>query len=230
MKLRLSYARTGRADADLAVTCDATATVGDLPHHLYVADPRNAAQPDELPRLTIAVAGGRQPEVLEPLTIVAEGGLRTGQRVMLAQAGERYRGQVTEAAAIVEIVAGPDHGKQFHLMSGSNTVGRARDNQVVLTDGLVSRQHLRVNVTDVAEVIDLGSANGVQVNDGPVDRAPLRPGDRVAIGDTQFTVRVLRAAAVEGRLESPPRSRVRWQDGNPEPGTNDGCPTGRDRA
>ncbi|MBK8867262.1 MAG: hypothetical protein IPN45_04185 [Actinomycetales bacterium] len=44
-------------------------------------------------------------------------------------------------------------------------------------------------VSDIVEIVDLGSANGTIVGGKPSTRAKLLPGDRVQIGDTQFHVR-----------------------------------------
>lgn len=202
MKLRVSLQRAERDTVDLAVTCDATATVADLAAQLYLSDPRATGAGPLPPQLTLAALGGPHPRVVDPQTHITDSGLRSGQTISLAQSGARYATRAVEAAAVLDVVSGPDLGKQFALQSGSNVVGRSRGCQVVLSDGMVSRQHLRLNVTDTVEVIDLGSANGAQVNEGPVDRATLRSGDRVALGDTVFTVRLLQSAAIEGRVEA----------------------------
>jgi adenylate cyclase len=52
----------------------------------------------------------------------------------------------------------------------------------------VSREHARLTLSSggVAVIEDLGSRNGVFVNFARVDRHPLRHGDLVTIGETQF--------------------------------------------
>jgi predicted component of type VI protein secretion system len=53
----------------------------------------------------------------------------------------------------------------------------------------VSRRHCRfVYAGGHWQVIDLQSLNGVWVNEQPVERAPLYPGDRLRIGAFVFTV------------------------------------------
>ena len=49
----------------------------------------------------------------------------------------------------------------------------------------MSRRHARLLVTDILEVIDLGSSNGIQVQGQQVDRAVLKSGDRFKIGETE---------------------------------------------
>lgn len=69
------------------------------------------------------------------------------------------------------------------------TIGRDKNNNIVLTDLLVSRNHAMVRRLGGGDyyVIDSGSSNGTSVNGGRVS-APtrLRNGDRIAIGLTEF--------------------------------------------
>jgi transcriptional regulator with GAF, ATPase, and Fis domain len=63
------------------------------------------------------------------------------------------------------------------------SIGRAVDNDVRLTGGLVSRHHCRIEVgPEGSWVIDLGSANGTSVNGSKVTRRLLEAGDRVQVG------------------------------------------------
>src|SRR5262245_19028322 len=64
-------------------------------------------------------------------------------------------------------------------------LGRDQSNPIRLHDTEVSRRHAEVRpVDDTYRVIDLGSANGTYVNGQPIDQAPLRPGDRLQLGQT----------------------------------------------
>jgi hypothetical protein len=68
------------------------------------------------------------------------------------------------------------------------TIGRARDNDVVLTDLSVSRRHAQLRRTDGGWLVsDLGSTNGTHVAHGRIT-APVttRPGDLVWFGDAGF--------------------------------------------
>ena len=65
------------------------------------------------------------------------------------------------------------------------TIGRADDNVLVLDDPMVSKRHARVTAGAAGPAIeDLGSYNGTYVNDRAVTSSPLRPGDRVRVGNT----------------------------------------------
>jgi hypothetical protein len=67
------------------------------------------------------------------------------------------------------------------------TLGRATTNDIVLYDISASRCHARLDKTPQGwEVVDLGSANGLRVNDARVGRATLIEGDVVAIGDSEL--------------------------------------------
>jgi hypothetical protein len=73
-----------------------------------------------------------------------------------------------------------------HLLSGESiTIGRAMENEIVVTSKRVSREHARVRREGWHVVLeDLDSTNGTFLNDervsGPTE---LRDQDRVAIGD-----------------------------------------------
>jgi len=202
MKLRLTLERPGGQATDLAVTFDSSATVGDLAEHLWLADPsRRGAGP--APAGVSLNLKGRLHHALEPGTLLAESGVHSGQVVSLTQVGQSFTdASRREASAFLVVHEGPDRGREFPLVSGSNVVGRGRSCDVKLSDPMVSREHVRINVTDHAEVIDMGSANGLLINGAASERERLQALDQVTIGDTVFTVRVLHQEATAGRVES----------------------------
>lgn len=67
-------------------------------------------------------------------------------------------------------------------------IGRALDNDLVLTDLMVSRHHSELRTTPGGrhEIADLGSHNGTYVNGVPVERQILGPNDIVGIGHATF--------------------------------------------
>lgn len=69
----------------------------------------------------------------------------------------------------------------------SFTLGRSRENAVVLTDASVSREHARLSFKDGAWwAEDLGSKNGTKVNGRRLDRpSRLSPGDVLQLGNFQ---------------------------------------------
>jgi signal transduction histidine kinase len=89
------------------------------------------------------------------------------------------------------VIRGVDEGKQFELTAPSVTVGRHSANAVPLHDTQVSRRHLELRAGPQGyELRDLGSGNGTLLNGQPVQSAPLRSGDTIALGQTllMFTV------------------------------------------
>ncbi|OPX12470.1 ATP-binding cassette domain-containing protein [Mycobacterium sp. AT1] len=76
-------------------------------------------------------------------------------------------------------------------MAGSGesiTIGRAQDNDVVVPDVLASRHHATLIVTAAGpEIRDARSINGTFVNGVRVEKAPLRDGDVVTIGNVDLT-------------------------------------------
>nr|HRC85968.1 FHA domain-containing protein [Thermoanaerobaculia bacterium] len=62
-------------------------------------------------------------------------------------------------------------------------IGRGPDNDLVLPDPAVSRNHALLSRRGAEWwLVDLGSTNGLEVNGEAVLEARLRPGDRVLIG------------------------------------------------
>ncbi|MFC0436455.1 FtsK/SpoIIIE domain-containing protein [Kutzneria buriramensis] len=197
MKLKLTLRRSGRPDADLLVTVDARTKIGELAQYLAGADPTGSVTGDSA--LTIAVVG-REHLALDPWTAVGDTTLCCGATIALVPGGRTFA-DPSMPVATLRIVDGPDVGREFPLRTGSSVIGREHDCTVRLTDPLVSRRHARVNVTDVVDITDLGSANGMQIGESQVSHTVLRPGETVRLGDTElalvsFTPAVARGAAV----------------------------------
>jgi serine phosphatase RsbU (regulator of sigma subunit) len=92
-----------------------------------------------------------------------------------------------EGQYLVVRKAGAD-GERLTLDPGASvTLGRSRENAVVLTDASVSREHARIFYKDGAWwAEDLGSKNGTKVNGRRVDKASrLTPGDVLQLGNFQ---------------------------------------------
>ncbi|HEX7199484.1 MAG TPA: FHA domain-containing protein, partial [Dongiaceae bacterium] len=76
-----------------------------------------------------------------------------------------------------------DEDRLFPLTGGRVRLGRGGDNDIVLADVSVSRNHAEIRRgPDGWHIHDLRSTNGVEVNRVPVRSAPLRPGDRITVG------------------------------------------------
>jgi len=87
----------------------------------------------------------------------------------------------------------------FPLETGATvSLGRSRDNAIVLDDPSVSRRHAAVTVgPNQVTLRDLKSRNGVQVNGVPRREATLQAGDRIRIGavELEFAAGFVRPAS-----------------------------------
>jgi pSer/pThr/pTyr-binding forkhead associated (FHA) protein len=81
----------------------------------------------------------------------------------------------------------------FRILPGSvKTVGRASRADFIVDAPLVSRLHCRLTAgATELEVVDLESTNGTYVNGERVDRAVLKPGDRLGVGRVELTVQLV---------------------------------------
>lgn len=81
-------------------------------------------------------------------------------------------------------------GIDVPLPHGETLIGRSDDCHVRINDGLVSRHHARIVVEgDDAFIEDLGSANGIFVNQERVEgRTRLSPNDRLFVGTVELCV------------------------------------------
>ncbi|MCC6624098.1 MAG: diguanylate cyclase [Deltaproteobacteria bacterium] len=85
------------------------------------------------------------------------------------------------------VLYGGSIGKKYDLAPGQTTLGRDPLATIVLDVDSVSRSHARIEVKGPETwVVDLGSTNGTFVNDVQVQRAPLRSGDLLKVGDIIF--------------------------------------------
>jgi pSer/pThr/pTyr-binding forkhead associated (FHA) protein len=78
----------------------------------------------------------------------------------------------------------------FRILPGAiKTIGRAPRADFIVEAALISRVHcqLTAGATEL-EVVDLSSTNGTFVNGGRVQRALLKPGDRLGVGKVEFVV------------------------------------------
>ena len=197
MKFKITLDRPQGA-TDLALTAAADATVGDVATALATRDPDGRGQLAGVGAVTLSVLDGQR-VALDPALPVADSGIRSGGRIAVVPASERYADRAARPAAQVTILKGPDAGKRFQLAAGNQTIGRGSGCDLRLTDTLVSRRHVRLFLMPgSAEILDLGSANGMTLNDEPVTRGAWLPGDRLRIGDTVLGIEFASVPAMAG--------------------------------
>lgn len=206
MRLKIRLENDPAPAADVVVTVDSTATVGEIAH--AILSRQSKSQSLEIPAgatLATTFPGESRPTVIDPATPVSEAPIASGATVRvadpsLASSGEKVRG-------IIRVVAGPDKGQEFHVRGGQLVIGRDAAADIVLSDPLVSKRHARVEFTATADIVDLNSANGVSVDGGLVPRASLRTGDVVVLGDSELRFEVLTTAEVNSRRGPVPFNR-----------------------
>jgi adenylate cyclase len=86
--------------------------------------------------------------------------------------------------------------RAYNLTGDRIRLGRGGDNDIVLSDVSVSRYHAEIRRETGGWVIqDLKSTNGIELNRGPIERAPLEPGDHLSIGVFELAVESLAEVA-----------------------------------
>jgi hypothetical protein len=93
-----------------------------------------------------------------------------------------------EPRLMVERAPGHEVGSAYEIPNQGATLGRG-DVEIRLDDPFASAHHARISREGHVVVIeDLGSTNGTYLNEEPLDGPqPLHPGDRIRIGDSEFS-------------------------------------------
>jgi adenylate cyclase len=103
--------------------------------------------------------------------------------------------------------------RRFPLTGGRVRLGRGAENDIVLADVSVSRNHAEIRRgPDGWHIHDLNSTNGVEVNRVAVRSAPLQAGDRVTIGAFELDVEAAApppAPPLRGKVEGVKGAAVR---------------------
>jgi hypothetical protein len=97
---------------------------------------------------------------------------------------------VVDTNPTLRALSGPGAGKNFALSPfGPTSIGRSRRNDIVVPEDAASAQHCRIDREGDSYVLhDLGATNGTFVNGARTERAVLKHGDRLKVGETIFTV------------------------------------------
>ena len=80
-------------------------------------------------------------------------------------------------------------GKRFTLSAANVKLGRETDNDIVIADMGASRYHATIaRGRDCWVITDQNSTNGTLVNGREITSAPLRDGDTITIGTTEYVL------------------------------------------
>ncbi len=104
------------------------------------------------------------------------------------------------------IVDGPDKGKKYSLVKPITKVGKKENNDFVIDDSTVSRDHMIIEYSSDSFLLrDLGSTNGTNLNGSRVKEAYLVPGDRIKVGNT-----TLEFVAFEEKVKIEPSDKAEF--------------------
>jgi len=113
---------------------------------------------------------------------------------------------VSPDGAVVAVLSGSNQGQSIGIPGAVGEcikVGKAKDNDLVLSDPAVSRYHFVIErAAQGVRVRDLESTNGVRVGGVTVSEAWVEPGTIIQVGDTELLVRVAARGLVVPPSES----------------------------
>jgi hypothetical protein len=120
--------------------------------------------------------------------VAAGGGLGDATGLHAAADAGRFDLAGLDPRLVVERAPGHTTGMEYEVGEGA-VLGRGDQAEIRLEDPFASSRHARLGRQGGVMVVeDLGSTNGTYLNEellsGP---QPLHPGDRVRIGDSEFT-------------------------------------------
>lgn len=135
------------------------------------------------------------------------------------------------------IVAGPEEGHDFSFERVQITIGRTIDNDIVLPDPGISRQHLSIRDKGGAYIVkDLGSSNGTLLNGKKITEEVIKAGDIITAGGARIrfegpTGSAKAKPAVDDSSKSRPKgsgsSRARGRNAKPSARRRNAKPSAR---
>jgi len=97
--------------------------------------------------------------------------------------------QIGSAGIIAHVLSGTQKGVT-KVLGGRMTIGKAPDNDLVLSDDTVSRHHCElVRAPDGIHVRDLESTNGTKIDGTRVREAMVQPGSVLKVGEVEISFR-----------------------------------------
>ena len=121
--------------------------------------------------------------------------LRTASSKYSKSIGETLHSGTAEVAKTLDeancrntfdFTAGPNAGETVNLGGNTISIGRSKDNDLVLDDPTVSRHHARITYQDGRYTIEnLSGASGTRVSGKNVGVGPIASGETVKLGNTE---------------------------------------------
>jgi len=151
--------------------------------------PPTSAHPAQVPEGKLPPGG--------PATVQFQSGVRAPRQKddtheIVTKNAVQYVGQQGKATASRLVLMKDDGGEtSFPLTKDTYTVGRHRNNDIVISDPKVSSFHARLDRSPEGfVVVDLKSRNGSFINGRRVEAGPLKNGDELRMGPARLVYRV----------------------------------------
>lgn len=126
------------------------------------------------------------------------------KRLKATQTADNVEDFLKAFQAKLVVLSGGSAGAQFELDCAQITLGRGPGVDLAFDDPAMSRQHAAVEYSGQGfRVRDLGSTNGILVNDKSVQAGELGHGDRVKIGSRVFQMLIEEREQVPQTYELP---------------------------
>jgi len=120
--------------------------------------------------------------------------------------------------AKLHLIKGNPKGKQVEIPSGTLTVGRAEDSDLIIASTRVSRHHCEiVSEEGKLTIRDKGSGNGTFVNGAKIEEQALDAGDEVRIGPLTFVVEIDGVREKPGKTAPPAEAAPAPKPAAPKP-------------
>lgn len=143
-----------------------------------------AAAPVPLPNAPPMAGGG--------LVAASGGGLAPPANRTVAIDIEKLKGSKREVVGWIVAMTGGQKGTDFRIFNGTNSLGAAADNDIVLTDDYLSSKHATIRYEDGKYVfIDHDSTNGSFINEKRVTKEELIDNDTIRVGRTELRFKAL---------------------------------------
>jgi hypothetical protein len=122
--------------------------------------------------------------------VTAAGALGLAVLMMRRRTARKQQATVAqdeESARVFAVIQNIDDGSAYPICAQRISLGRAADNDVVIDDSTISRNHAVLTRDDDGTFfIESSGKNGTFVNHSEIEHAPLSDGDLITLGHTTF--------------------------------------------